>query len=214
MGKIFLDFDGPVLDNREKYYYIYKSLLNGIQHQLLSEEQYWNVKRRKVPERKILEGLISIEQIAQYEQQRLESIELFDYLKMDSLQPDIMDTLSRWAASHDIFLVTLRKKRESLIQQLNYFGLTPFFKKILNENNNTGEWQVKEKLIRAEVANPDECAMIGDTEVDIATGKHFRIKTIAVTSGIRSHEFLAALQPDYLFEHIKDIDIDLILPRT
>lgn len=211
MGKIFLDLDGPVLDNKVKHYSIYKSLLCDGKHPLLPEDKYWDAKRNKVPERKILEGVISPEEIQRYEQQRLDAIELFDFLKMDTLQPGIIDTLSCWAASHDIFLVTLRRKRESLARQLRHLGLTPLFKKILNENDNSGVWQVKEKLIREEITRPEECVMIGDTEVDIATGKHFGITTIAITNGIRSHEFLAALEPDYLFEYIKDIQIDSIL---
>jgi len=213
MAKIFFDLDGPILDNRTKYHRIYSDLLKGFSIRLLDEERYWHTKRNKTPERKILEGLADDAWISEYEKKRLTNIESLDYLEMDRLQPGIIATLSRWKTRHRIFLVTMRRNRNTLMQQLQRFQLSRFFEDIFNEDNNAGDWRIKESLISSEISDPSECVIIGDTEADIETGKKLGICTVAVTCGIRSHEFLALLQPDFIFEFVKDVDIDLLLRK-
>jgi phosphoglycolate phosphatase len=44
--------------------------------------------------------------------------------------------------------------------------------------------------------------IVGDTEIDIRTGKALGLKTVALLSGIRSHERLAEEHPDCIVEDI------------
>ena len=45
---------------------------------------------------------------------------------------------------------------------------------------------------------PQECAFIGDSDVDIYTGRNAQMVTIAVDWGCRTREFLEAAGPDYI----------------
>lgn len=47
---------------------------------------------------------------------------------------------------------------------------------------------------------PEECVMIGDSDVDVATGKNAGMKTMSVTWGYRSRAFLEQLSPDYIID--------------
>src|SRR5207249_12300728 len=51
-----------------------------------------------------------------------------------------------------------------------------------------------------------EIDVIGDTPRDIACGKAFGARTIAVATGTWSYEQLAEHQPDFLIEDLSDVD--------
>lgn len=53
--------------------------------------------------------------------------------------------------------------------------------------------------VAAELAiDPKECVMIGDSEVDVATGRAAGVRSIAVSWGLRAVDILAAAGPDHL----------------
>ncbi len=53
---------------------------------------------------------------------------------------------------------------------------------------------------------PERIYVIGDTQHDIACGKAFGAKTIAVATGRSSVQELAAFAPDYVFEDLSDVE--------
>lgn len=50
-----------------------------------------------------------------------------------------------------------------------------------------------------------ETVMVGDSAIDVETGKNAKVKTIAVTYGFRSHEEIKSAQPDYIFSQPKQL---------
>ena len=52
---------------------------------------------------------------------------------------------------------------------------------------------------------PERIYVIGDTPHDIACGRAFGAKTIAVATGIFTREQLAAHEPDYLFDDLSEL---------
>lgn len=52
---------------------------------------------------------------------------------------------------------------------------------------------------------PKEAIYIGDSEVDIETGKNANVKTIAVSWGFRNREFLESNSPDYLVDSVEEL---------
>ena len=54
-------------------------------------------------------------------------------------------------------------------------------------------------------AKPDECFMIGDTNIDIKTGKNAGIKTIGCLWGFRTLKELKEAEADFIAEKPKDI---------
>ena len=47
--------------------------------------------------------------------------------------------------------------------------------------------------------------MVGDTEADILMAKKLGLTSIAVSSGIRSRNFLANLDPDYIITGVEKL---------
>jgi len=64
--------------------------------------------------------------------------------------------------------------------------------------------RAKEKHGREFAAS--EIDVIGDTPRDIACGKAFGARTIAVATGTWSHEQLAKYQPDFLIDDLSNVD--------
>ena len=58
---------------------------------------------------------------------------------------------------------------------------------------------------------PSTAALVGDTEIDIATARATGMRSIAVTWGFRSHSALAAAQPDLFVESTNELAAALAL---
>ncbi len=205
--KIFFDLDGPILDNRRKYHAIYTSLLERGHHAALSVEEYWDCKRRKIPEAEILAKTSPPEFFDEYSAERMRIIEDLEYLKLDIVWPGIPELLDSWSREHDLFVVTMRNRRDMLLRQLDHFDLRRHFREILNEDTNAGTADVKARLMTPYISNPTEAVMIGDTEPDIRAGQRVGIRTVAVTCGIRTREHLETAQPDHFVRHATDITL-------
>jgi phosphoglycolate phosphatase-like HAD superfamily hydrolase len=54
--------------------------------------------------------------------------------------------------------------------------------------------------------SPREIDVIGDTPRDIACGKAFGARTVAIATGTWSREDLAKHEPDFLFDDLSDVD--------
>jgi len=57
------------------------------------------------------------------------------------------------------------------------------------------------RMLRALKANPGKSFFIGDSDIDVLTGRAAGMRTIAVTWGYRPREELEALSPDWLAEN-------------
>ena len=209
--KIFLDLDGPILDNSYRYHSIYADLLKEGGYIPLSRTEYWQYKRNRVPEREILVKTCPEFFIESYIKKRLELIENIHYLRMDSIQVGVVDTIGPWSQEHELYLVTMRKNGKALLDQLGYLNLEKCFRNIYYENNNDGSWKVKYRLMSQVADKPDSSIIIGDTEADIEAGKACRCTTIVVTCGIRTRECLMGFKPDYICENVKSIMLNRIL---
>mgnify|MGYP002710818936 CR=1 FL=1 len=64
-----------------------------------------------------------------------------------------------------------------------------------------GVWHILE-VLGAEVS---ECLYVGDSEVDIETGKNAGLKTISVTWGFRSEQELREADPEHMIAKPADL---------
>lgn len=53
---------------------------------------------------------------------------------------------------------------------------------------------------------PDRCVVVGDTEHDVACARAAGAKAVAVATGSRDREVLAACRPDLLLDGLEDLD--------
>ena len=201
---ICIDLDGPILDVSERYYRVYSDTLNSIGLDPLAKEPYWRLKRNKVSEPEILaeSGTVSADLIAEYLKTRDERIESAEYLIFDQTWPNISETLKTLRSRGALALVTMRKFKKLLDQQLNSLKLLDSFDSVLTAGpdevaNERGER--KAQLVRGCYGNQEISGwFVGDTETDIQSGRLLGLRTAAITFGIRNVEHLKAISPDVM----------------
>ena len=208
---VFLDLDGPILDNREKYYRLYRDLIWETPCEPLAMSEYWTLKQNRTPEDEILnQSAVPSALHRDYLDARARLIESVDYLSLDRVWPGVHEWLERCSAANPTYLVTMRKRRRSLLTQLDRLQVLPFFTEVLSVDNNNGDWHVKHRLIDPYLSNGEASVIIGDTEADIEAGHQLGIATIAVRSGIRNDAHLAGTRPNMIVDSLVDVDLEQV----
>lgn len=201
MSKIFFDLDGTLLDAKVRLYTLFCALT---EQKELTFERYWDLKKAKIDHPAILTEYFSYSAalIQQFQKDWLNLIETNDYLDMDKPFLYTDKVLESLAQSHQLYVVTARQGKEGVIHQLNNHNLTGYFEEILvTEGKKT-----KAELIIGAVGHLSGTDMLaGDTGLDILTAKEMGCRSLAVLSGFRNREVLAAYQPDFLEENITAI---------
>jgi phosphoglycolate phosphatase-like HAD superfamily hydrolase len=95
-----------------------------------------------------------------------------------------------------VVLITAREDALATEQQLRARGIRPYLDAVYVANNNKAAAlrQVKSATL-----------VVGDTEHDIELATEFGYPCFAVTTGIRSREFLAEAHPTYLADSLSDL---------
>ncbi len=224
MLRLITDFDGPIIDVSERYYRVYQFCLEesrqpGQTVKQLSKEEFWQLKRSRVPEKQI--GILSGLDEAQsqtFAQLRRQTVHTKSYFEYDSLAPGAVAALEKiQAAGVDLAVMTMRRVKE-LEYAFQKHDLGRFFPKnrcycLSNDYVKTRDIDDKPLLMeRALVELPaaDDTWMIGDTEADIITAKKHDVKAIAVLSGIRDRAQLKLYQPDFIVNDLSEA-VDLVL---
>lgn len=223
MLRIITDFDGPIMDVSERYYHVYQLCLQKIQQseqeiQAMSKSEFWQLKRAKVPERKI--GLLSglnEQQAEQFAQLRRETVHQLAYLQYDRMIPGAEASLEKIQnLGIDLAVMTMRRVKE-LDLALNNYNLGRFFpldRRYCLSNDYVKTADVKDKPLLMEKALKElppaaDVWMVGDTEADIVAAKTHGLKVIGVLSGIRDRHSLESYQPDSIVNNL-DEAVDLI----
>ena len=218
---ICIDLDGPILDVSERYYRVYSDTLNLIGIAPLDKESYWRLKRSRVSEPEILarSGTADNDLIKEYLDARAKRIESAEYLLFDHLWPGTRDTLRVLRSQSALVLVTMRTSKELLDQQLDGLKVLDAFDCILAAGAGAAtdeHGQQKAQMVRDCYRNEDFAGwFVGDTELDIQSGRLLGLRTAAITFGIRNVDHLRAVLPDVLLDSPADFqswarNIDLV----
>jgi phosphoglycolate phosphatase-like HAD superfamily hydrolase len=201
---IFLDLDGPILEGKNRHYQCYKDIVDMFGGDILDIDTYWDMKTSKITRDIVLEQSNFQASYSEFFEEWMKKIEDEKYLILDSLKPEVIETLSRWTKlTNNLVLVTMRQNREFLIHQLKNLNVHDFFHEIIDcppQRKNTKYEALKNK-------NFEKAIFIGDTEEDTNTAKMLNIKSIGITNGLRKKEFLDA---DFYYKEIKDIDFNTL----
>ena len=192
----FIDLDGTLLDVRARLYGCYCDILSESNATPLDINTYWQLKRTKAPLPKQLKNTGYTADEATFWASWMLRIEHPEYLAHDYLKPLAREALLTAANHADrVVLLTMRKNRQTLIQQLEQFQIIDLFHEIINAPTS--------KIKSIEDRQFGKALLIGDTEEDMSTAKHFGMISTAITSGLRTRELLSA---DFYYDEIKDID--------
>lgn len=204
---IFFDLDGTLIDTSERHYVLYKDILEllGMPNKL-SKKEFWKEKRigRKTVD--LLPGNSTQSVAREFSEKWLEKVEDTKYLKYDRPYSESLSVLSELESMFDLVLVTLRQNERNLFWELGDFGLTKYFKEIL-----FGSPLIFEDKVLLIQEYMKTCSgkrngiVVGDSEVDINTGKKIGMLTVAVTYGIRSRNFVKKLKPSFCANSLREV---------
>lgn len=201
---IFFDLDGVLLDVSERYFRVYCDIMKTFGRQTVDKTTYWDLKRDQQPLSLLLAigGNRHISEEA-YRAQWLHNIELPEYLEYDTVIPGALEQLKRLQQYRRLILVTMRQRRDYLEEQLDRLCLSSFFVALLSAALTRAEgWETRRHLISESGLLSEDALIVGDTEIDIRTGKSLGLTTVAVLSGIRNRKRLAHEHPDLIVEDI------------
>ncbi|NJM19055.1 MAG: HAD family hydrolase [Richelia sp. SL_2_1] len=218
MIRLISDFDGPICDVSERYYQVYLLSLKKNHHQnqqirILSKDEFWQLKRSRVPEKQIgiMSGLESA-QAENFAQLRKQTVHTQPYFEYDILAPGAVEALQKvQQAGIDLAVMTMRRVRE-LEYALQKFDLYQFFPEnrrycLSNDYVKTRDIDDKPLLMAQalkELPPAEETWMVGDTEADITAAKRHGVKSIAVECGIRDRAQLEACHPDMIVTNLTE----------
>jgi len=224
MLRLITDFDGPIIDVSERYYQVYKFCLEKTRRpdqavKELPKAEFWELKRKRVPEKQIaLNSGLDEAQAQEFAQLRRQTVHTQPYFEYDTLAPGAVDALLKiQQAGVDLAVMTMRRVRE-LDYAFQKHDLGRFFPEnrcycLSNDYVKTRDIEDKPLLMARAIEELPAAAdtwMVGDTEADITAGKKHGIKAIAVECGIRDRTQLELYHPDLI---VKDLSaaVDLIL---
>jgi phosphoglycolate phosphatase-like HAD superfamily hydrolase len=197
---VFLDLDGTLINTKKRYHIIHDEICNNLNIKPMSMDEYWEYKRIKTTEKEILGKCgADTDNLKLILSDRISKLEDEDYLRHDQLHNGVRNFLKTNQKDKLITLVTYRRNRNTLIDQLRKLSIDKFFHKILNTiPRNKEKFMGKVELINNcyDIEKYDT-VFIGDTETDILAGKYLKMTTIAFLGGIRSSEILREYDPDY-----------------
>jgi phosphoglycolate phosphatase-like HAD superfamily hydrolase len=202
---ILFDLDGPLLDVSFRYFQVYREVSRKLGLPVITKKDYWKAKRVGLSNVQLIKEYVpqcSQDQLQEFPKLWLSRIEEPHYLELDRVQKGARDIIRQLAEHHDLYLVTLRRNRQTLLQQLTEIGLyDPFLKIISGSTCSDGE-NPKVSLLQKVLHPSPKDWILGDSEIDIQAGKAFHIHTCAVLNGIRDRERLSAYAPTVIIAEI------------
>lgn len=193
---IFCDLDGTLLEDKMRHYKCYQDIVHKYGGQCVSLEIYWNDKRNKIKRTVLLEKTHFQGTYEDYLQEWLARIEQEEYLKHETLKPDIMETIDYIKAKTEkLVLITMRNQTENLLKQLEWLDLINKFDEIHVGKSLDG----KKKSDLVNKTYGKSAIVIGDTEDDMQLAQKINSPFLGITNGLRNEKYLKA---DYLLEEL------------
>jgi len=197
--KILLDLDGPLLDGRQRHYHCYRNILKQRGFEPVGIDEYWETKRALVNRRALLNmsgaGIIYDDFLVAW----LSVIESPELLALDRVQGGAVECLRGWKERGiELILVTMRKNKRGLEDQLNVTGLRQYLDGVLVSDHADGGEGKAEVVREFHLVNPDDgfedyTLWVGDTEADWAAARSLGCDVALVSNGLRNEEYLRSL---------------------
>jgi phosphoglycolate phosphatase-like HAD superfamily hydrolase len=194
---IVFDFDGVIVDSIQLYMNLYLQVfkLYGLEFPLTSNEQFrqhydsaWenNFTRYGIPADEVPQLLAQLDGLLSYEQ-----IQLFESI----------DKVIRSSAQAAELAILSSTGAEIIHDYLVRHGLRTYFAVISGGDGTSGKAARLAELVKASGRSPLNCLMIGDTAMDIRSGKAVGTHTLGVTYGWYSQQRIITEKPTYVAEN-------------
>ncbi|MCX8009058.1 MAG: HAD family hydrolase [Patescibacteria group bacterium] len=194
--RLFFDLDGTILDVQKRHLAVYRTIAQSLNLPAIPDDEYWKRKQHKLlPWDNIPDRILN-----EYNQRYRQMIEDPDYLPLDAPFSNMISMIHTIKTFHEIILVTNRRQKNSLLDQLDAMNIRNLFDAIL-----TPYPQSKADAMRQHGYRTNDI-VIGDTEEDIHTAHELHIPSIAVSWGLRAPDYLLQHHPTFLCNTMKEIE--------
>jgi phosphoglycolate phosphatase len=126
-----------------------------------------------------------------------------------TLLPNVKATLRRLSERFKLALITRRDMpKEPVWKELERLGLTQYFRLIVTAQDVDEPKPSPQAFVKAAKqlgVSIRDCAVVGDSTVDIQAGKSAGAKTVAVLSGLFNRKELEKQKPDIIIEDINSL---------
>jgi len=207
---LLLDLDGTLVDSREALKEAGRAGFLAIGLSEFNDEKIAFEVARRLEQDLPIDDLFSKFHIAKEAEERFLPAYLTAYYSAVTSRskpfPQAKRTLQALSQRFPLALITLRYVvREQILDELNHLGLAKFFRAVVTTLDvekpkpfPDALWVAARKLH----VPINECAIVGDSIIDIQAGKAAGAKTIAVLTGLFSRAELEALKPDLVIDDL------------
>lgn len=188
---VFWDFNGTILDDRQLSLDLLNEILKKQNKKNLIMDEYLEVFGFPIKDYYMRSGVTfeneSFEEMAEWfiKEYQPKSLKL-------SIHKDVEETLIILQKMGIKNIVLSASQQDNLEEQIEHFGLTKYFYKILGIDNihALGKEEVGRAYIKKEGISPKECLYVGDTTYDFELSHRLGIMPLLFTGGHQSKEKL------------------------
>lgn len=195
---VVFDLDGTLVEVSARDYAVYRDVLVDDRLAPLPCSEYWPLRRARTQLAAILAHSTEAPDtyMESFVERRESRYEAPEYLDLDTVLPTVHETLSVIQEQYHCVLITSRRDALATAHQLAKLQLRRYFQSVCCCNGHKGE---------ALAVVTDVALIIGDTEHDIGLALGHGHRCVAVTTGMRSREFLEAYEPDYIADRLGEV---------
>jgi phosphoglycolate phosphatase len=204
---IILDLDGTLVDSRQAYLEAARTAFSSVGQQTVGIKTAMEIPKRfeqGIP----IDDLLPAVDVEKFRRTYLKAYYQAVAVMAKPL-PDIANSLKKLSEKAKLALTTRREvPSKVVIKQLKEFGLEGYFQAVITACNKFSPKPSPDTLVECSKelsVKTSECAVVGDSTVDIEAGRRAGAKTVAVLSGIFSRDELKKEKPDLILESVRKL---------
>ncbi len=204
---IIFDLDGTLVDSRGAYREAAELAFASLKLGKVDAGVVTEIPRR-------LEENLSIEDlIMEADVDRFKEIYLRAYYRATAEKtrpfPNVATTLERLSSGASLAVTTRRNVPDVEVKrELEKFGLAKYFRIIITSQNTLKPKPSPEALIKCAEhfgVRMSDCAVVGDSVIDVRAGKSAGAHTVAVLSGVFTREELEREKPELILSNVGEL---------
>lgn len=184
MATVAFDFDGTLLDSRNRHIIVMRDVLSQFNISLSVDDLVEFKSNGKNNIDYLISKGINRDTAENIQKQWVKDIEKPKYLDIDVLYNDAIELLEKYKQDNDLILVTARSNIDGLNNQIDKFDLRKYFKEIFIVNPGKNVVFDKSEILKSNKV----ILMIGDTNSDYMAAKIAGTKFMFYKNGFHNKQ--------------------------